>query len=375
MDELVFPALDLLRTKTFFSSLACLMHTWRDVVKEVYAEFQKRRSPYVECAATVPPKPIAGRWGRFSAVVTYLLRLFNHSAGGAAELADVFKCVMNTKSYFKLAVAAEAAGSAEAAGELDGMRGRGRGRCRGRSGGRARGGRGRGRANDLGDTRLDDLQAHSEKMGNYGKAAVKSVQCPGFWIAVQVSKRITRALDMLYFSLMAKREPNTPNNLARLVFGRGAEIGNVIWAMHSPDSWVDVLTFASEHCSEAVVMKLECAIARTVARIYANYSRRILQRLRTCPVSLLLFAIREPTCPSHERATLANYLLSTDSANLQTTARKIKCLFGRSLRFCVDSGGLVTRALYNVFYIVACQWRADTQEVEGIHNLIKLAVA
>ena len=77
-------------------------------------------------------------------------------------------------------------------------------------------------------------------------------------------------------------------------------------------------------------------------------------------------------CP--DRVLVAKELLQTDAANLPPTARKVKKLFFKELIQVIGADGECPVALYVPFRMLACKWRADTQEIEGIMSMIQAAM-
>jgi hypothetical protein len=66
-------------------------------------------------------------------------------------------------------------------------------------------------------------------------------------------------------------------------------------------------------------------------------------------------------------------ILNAAPGALHITAEKIKRIFSKQLRYIVDTGGKIGIKLYSMFKLLCHSWSADTQEIEGIHNLIRLA--
>jgi hypothetical protein len=119
--------------------------------------------------------------------------------------------------------------------------------------------------------------------------------------------------------------------------------------------------------------KIQGAIFGVVSRVWACYDRRITTRLTIWPARLLWLAWGDPTTRMLQRLQVCEDLLQTPPAMLHITARKIRAIFGPELRYAVATGGVVPTLLHSLMKVIASIWRADTQEVEGIHNLIKLA--
>jgi hypothetical protein len=73
---------------------------------------------------------------------------------------------------------------------------------------------------------------------------------------------------------------------------------------------------------------------------------------------------------------LAQRLISTPIAQLHICAVKALYCFGPEIRACAESGnGVIGACAYAPFKYLQMNWRADTQEVEGVMNMIKTAVA
>ena len=110
-----------------------------------------------------------------------------------------------------------------------------------------------------------------------------------------------------------------------------------------------------------------------MSRVWGSFDRRITTRLTLWPARLLWLAWGDPTTRMVERLRVCEDLLRTPPSMLHITARKVRAIFGPELRYAVANGGVVPSLLYSLMKTIALLWRADTQEIEGIHNLIKLA--
>ena len=112
---------------------------------------------------------------------------------------------------------------------------------------------------------------------------------------------------------------------------------------------------------------------KLVTRVFSAYDRRIMSRVTCYPTVLLRFAWGDADERSPDRYTLARDLLEAPLHTLHITARKIVALFTPELWYVRRTEGRVPMALYSLFRLLSDIWRADTQEIEGVHNLIKLA--
>ena len=91
------------------------------------------------------------------------------------------------------------------------------------------------------------------------------------------------------------------------------------------------------------------------------------------PYSLLWLAFGEPELKHPKRLQIATELLDTPIEQLHIAGRKIVQLFRNVLVKCVENGGAICITLFVVMRFVACNWRADTSEMESIMNLISIA--
>ena len=112
------------------------------------------------------------------------------------------------------------------------------------------------------------------------------------------------------------------------------------------------------------------AIRRLAVRVLTDYDRRIIGRVETDPIRLLLLVKSKPNRVCPERQCLADEPVSTTPLRLHITARKLMILFGPELRNTASTGILCGR-LYCLMMFVAVHWKADTQEIEGMNNMVQ----
>ena len=102
----------------YYTSLASLLHVWRDNASEIYSCWKKEYGlDSVRKAGVwrVPPKPISQRWGRKTDLENYILQC------DPTETAHVLRLVLGTRNYYRVALeqqleeaeAASAAANAE----------------------------------------------------------------------------------------------------------------------------------------------------------------------------------------------------------------------------------------------------------------------
>ena len=98
----------------YYTSLASLLHIWRDNASEIYSCWKKEYPQSVQKAGVwrVPPKPISQRWGRKTQLENYILQC------DPTQCKQVLQLVLGNRNYYKVALEqelAEAEAKAEAA--------------------------------------------------------------------------------------------------------------------------------------------------------------------------------------------------------------------------------------------------------------------
>ena len=267
LESIAAPALDI--EFKVYSAMAQILHLWRDNVREVFDAYLKKlelkkQLEKIETIRKVPPRPIAGRWGRSSACISYLLNAFNFSNGEDdwQMLQEVLIQVFSGRSYFakveateraEAAAVAAAAAAAEAerqveAGEAPQTKSKAKPKRRGKK--RKLDG------NVLDETAADENKAWESKMGKWAKGGVAGIQSLEFWIVLMIADVILKRLDVLQFTIMKKREHI--GNLAHLVFSGGVRVLKLLEELLKEDApWEYVFAFVERHCPERLPSVLD----------------------------------------------------------------------------------------------------------------------
>ena len=74
------------------------------------------------------------------------------------------------------------------------------------------------------------------------------------------------------------------------------------------------------------------------------------------------------------RRAVASRLLQTPWEELHPTVKKLRKLFPCQLTFVAKNRGRVPLQLFSLIHLVCREWTADTQEIEGVMSLVKIAV-
>ena len=157
----------------------------------------------------------------------------------------------------------------------------------------------------------------------------------------------------------------TPTSLARLVWGKVEQVAAELLALTTAAAWEELL----EDIPAQYVSPVESLIASLTLTYLADFDRRVLSPLRSYPHSLLWFAKGDPSTPDIDRQTRALALLSEDASKLHITALKLRTLFFDELQACAATG-VVPMQLYTTLFVVACVWRCDVQDMEGVNNIL-----
>ena len=204
-----------------------------------------------------------------------------------------------------------------------------------------------GKAEDaLDEMGVDDMLAHAGKEGKWARDAKAGIMDEGFFAAVKVSLRVKAPLQHLLHFCMKRREYGAPENLALLAWGKAKEICNEFAELGSIGRWADVLG--------AVV-------------------RRIIGRVESFPVKLLVLVKSDKDTCCSERIAVACELLDTPPAALHIIARKVVTVIARELGDTKHSGKLCCR-LYSALMLAAVHWKAETQEIEGVNNMLQMMI-
>ena len=195
-----------------------------------------------------------------------------------------------------------------------------------------------------------------------------------FWFTCAISNRISEQLDRLLwcFQTCAKPTKDTEQfaNLSIFVFRRARELREEISILLDPATWTPLLeSWEERHVGQRG--EILTGTLKLVAKVIGDFDRRIIQRIEADPFRLLWYASVPADQPSDMRKKLSQTLLDSDPEALHTTARKFVERFRKQLRECAASDGRIAMSVYAVMRLVSQLWTGDTQEIEGIMNMIK----
>ena len=255
----------------YYSTLAAILHVWRDNATEMFSCFLDRFGMdrlKLTPLAKVPPRPLSGRWGRKTQMETHVLSF------APDEICAVFQKVLSTKNYFREALHADGHVPPEP-DQPEAGRGRGRGR-KGKGKGKHRGSKRK--AYVLDDTAADEMENYSKQMGKWAVMAMAGISNKMFWLAMAVSNRISDTLDVLLWTVQQRPENAAVDeppeklplgNLARFLFGSAKRIDSLLQELLVEDTWTPIIAPLVE---AADYPKVSIAVMKVVPCLYETWN-------------------------------------------------------------------------------------------------------
>ena len=349
----------------YYPMIAKVFHLWRDNARRI---FDKWLDKFGEIAAArnakrVPPQPISGRWHRASELEEFLLNV------NEDQFVDVLTNPIDGVFKHK-ADAAEAAASRVQPAELDEMR-------------------------------AEDTKAHTQKLGRWARDAMKGILAPGrrFFLAVRLSHAVRKVLDVLLYTIRSKKKGSrAPGGMARLLFGnevdddavnnpRGVGKAELIRRKlialldASPANLLDADTTAGQVSGRYIAEDLAAVASpmrKLILKMLANFDRRITGVMLRLDVQCLWLGFGRPEEENAERKRVAARLLhlltpegAEEAQAWKAGPLKVAKVFAKELHTCVQQEGAISVILWTVLRQLVEQWRAETDELESLNNMIR----
>ena len=203
-------------------------------------------------------------------------------------------------------------------------------------------------------------------MGRWSRDVMKGIQCEVCWRLMQLTQKCRRPLDGFSHFLAKRRDPETPLNLARLVWGKIDVFTAELAALTQPEGWEELL----EDVPLAEVRMWQTVINKITFKNVVAFDIRIAQKIKGYPHKLLLLAKSAHTKVCESRRVLCQTLMSTSNDLLHITALKVKCCFAAELTHCAQFGTLCLD-LWVIIWSICVRWCPDVQEIEGVNNIIQ----
>ena len=212
-----------------------------------------------------------------------------------------------------------------------------------------------------------ESELYKEKMGQVSKGAWRGLNCDLLFLAMEISSKCREPWDAFSHSMMKHRPKGEPTSIARMVWFRAQQIALKFEALCRPEAWEDYLEEAPlcyRQAMEDLINQLSLSYA-------ADFDRRVIKVLQTFPYQLLMMAKKKGHEPCDDRKLMAQRLLDASEESLHITALKVRVLFIKELTD-TKITGMVPCYLYGIFYVIACMWRCDVQDIEGMSNIVQM---
>ena len=129
---------------------------------------------------------------------------------------------------------------------------------------------------NLRNLRQDETKAYQQQMGRWSKDVMKGIQCELFLRLMQLAQICRRPLDGFSHFLAKRRDPETPLNLARLVWGNIDVFTAELAALTQPEGWDDFL----EDVPLAEVRMWQTVINKITFKHVVAFDLRIAQKIK-----------------------------------------------------------------------------------------------
>ena len=219
---------------------------------------------------------------------------------------------------------------------------------------------------NLRNLRQDETKAYQQQMGRWSKDVMKGIKCEVFWRLMELTQICRKPLDGFSHFVAKRRDPETPSNLARLVWGKIDVFTAELAKLTRPDAWGDFL----DDVPLAEVRMWQTVINKITFKHLVAFDLRIAQKIKGYPHKLLLLAKSPHTTVCESRRMLCQTLMSTSNDLLHITALKVKWCFAAELTHSAQFGTLCLD-LWVIIWSICVSWRPDVQEIEGVNNVIQ----
>ena len=373
----------------YFAATAKVMHVWRDNARKFFLVACIKYGDQVGVAQyrKMPPRPIAGRWGRIDDVEDKLM------------LAEDTLPLVVRKVLCKEVATNETDEADVARPVVSGGRGRGRGNR-----GRGRGGRGRGMlaiadgdveeedladlappappAVETGHATFEDPRAESQeqyriKMGIWRKHALAITHDKAFWVVTRIA-HIARQPLTHHRHFVTSRLTNSDvevrgNHQAQLTCGKAEtiflEFGDIL--ERGVHSWAPMVLARSTAAPKSEFLRLAVELVCCHA---AGYRRRVVRPLLQFSMLLLWLAFKRHNQPCNARRYVASIVLRPiPEAPLDGETLKVLAIYLVDFRAAATTG-MCSVHLWAFAQGIRTYLRSDTQINEGYNSMMKRTI-
>jgi hypothetical protein len=229
-------------------------------------------------------------------------------------------------------------------------------------------------------------ESYTEIMGKWSHKACKFADDWVFWFVCLVYNALSEKLDPLLWTIEkygARKEQTSEDkdgwsNLAMLVYGKAHKLFEAMQALITDDPWKEALEFAWRHMpGDDVGLNLAAEIPNLLrkvsTRFIGRYRRRILEVIESSQCQVLWIAHVPHDQPSEKRVEVLKRIVHAVESTLHISCRKLKKLFQMDMLNCISREGRIDLPLWTLCRVLASDWSADSQELEGVMSLIRIA--
>jgi hypothetical protein len=221
----------------YFSSVAKVIHSWRNHAKEMMTEWRQHH-PEKRQALVLPPVAIASRWGSVNSSEDYLLDATKQ------KTVPILETVLLKRSTDAIPVGVPADG--------------------------------------LDETTLEETKAYSAKLTKWAKGALSAGRDPIFWFCIQFMNH-TRAPLIRFYKWLCKSSQDAERGFVDLATGKAESI---LTALHeiivTSPTWISIALIAND-CMDldpTVLKDLRCCAITIACYNAAVFFKRIVEPLR-----------------------------------------------------------------------------------------------
>ena len=307
--------------QTYWSSVATVLHAWRESSATILAEWDRDDPSKVskDTIRKVPPRPITGRWGSFHRCLDHLLKVNRHTLIQCMSI--IFSAVKKqTKSASQ--------------------------RCQ------------------IGG---DDDENYHDRVTKWRRLCLAHMQDDGWYFLNQVVQR-AQAIIVHMFHYFEKEL--LEGTIMNLVWTKHKEFTNTFESMLTLQYWEHILSECPDGISFSLV---HWSILWFTTHAYCDYSRRIGRKVESYPWKLFLLCRGPPDTPSESNRMLAqdfvDFIDKQDAEDMDATLTKIAIIFENALAAaCKD--GCVQVHFHSWLYTSGRLLHGNSQAVEGAANML-----
>ncbi len=216
---------------------------------------------------------------------------------------------------------------------------------------------------------------YSATMGKFCQDAVRAMESDLWWLMIHVSHELSKPWMHLRRKLQKHRkyvEKGGVGTLARLVHNPHKLHAEYL-GLRALGHWDGILLLFPSLVENALLDAVNESIMELALLNELEFAERILKRVTSFPLKLLLFAKQRPEVPCDERRALSDEILSLPNEHLEINCAKLRAFARPVLQMCAVDGTIPGR-FYEIWLNVARDFQGDTEAMEGLNRVMKQEV-